>query len=267
MFSIEAQSRLNAVTVYFKEFWNKLDVLAIILFFVGFALRFFPTAECFCAARIILSIDLAIWYIRSLSMFVALKQLGPQLVMIGEMVHNLVDFYLLFNFLFLFFKVQDLKFFVLFLIVFMMAYGVSSYRLIYGVQNFSWHLPRIIVNHVFWQIFGEFSSLETFASIRINKDFELNHDIFFFLFVCLYQDNYKANGYVAFFLLVAYMAVVSILLINLLIAMFRYLKQVRSSLSNEISAIVLKIDFEGEMDTLKLKRFTTFFDENYTLED
>jgi hypothetical protein len=63
------------------------------------------------------------------------------------------------------------------------------------------------------------------------------------------------------------MAVVSILLINLLIAMFRYLKQVRNSLSNEISTIVLKIDFEGETDTLNLKRFTTFFDENYTLED
>lgn len=73
---------------YFKSFWNQLDVLAIILFFVGFTLRFFPTSECFCAARIVLSFDLAIWFIRSLDMFTAVKRLGPKLVMIGEMVKN-----------------------------------------------------------------------------------------------------------------------------------------------------------------------------------
>ncbi|CAF2970713.1 unnamed protein product [Rotaria sp. Silwood2] len=175
MISTNTQSRRNAIITYFKNFWNELDILAIVVFFVGFILRFLPTVECFCAARIILSVDLAIWFIRSLSMFTALKQLGPKLVMIGEMV-------------------QDLKFFVLMLIVFILAFGVPSYSLIYGVQKFSWHLPRIILNHGFWEIFGELNVLETFST----------------------------NGYIVFFLLVAYMAVVSILMINLLIAMFRY---------------------------------------------
>ena len=56
---------------------------------MGFTLRLLPSSECFCAARIILSVDLTIWFIRSLDIFAAVKQLGPKLVMIGEMVSNL----------------------------------------------------------------------------------------------------------------------------------------------------------------------------------
>lgn len=65
-----------------------MDVLAILLFLISFKLRVLPLPEYFCAARILLSIDLAIWFIRSLNMFAAIKQLGPKLVMIGEMVNN-----------------------------------------------------------------------------------------------------------------------------------------------------------------------------------
>ncbi|CAF3539975.1 unnamed protein product [Rotaria socialis] len=177
LFSIEAQSMRNVIRAYFKIFWNKLDVLAIVLFFVGFALRFFSTSECYCAARIVLSFDLAIWFIRSLDMFTAVKRLGPKLVMIGEMVN-------------------DLWFFMLMLTVFILAFGVSFYGLVHGVQEFSWHIPREILNLAFWQIFGELNALEIF------------------------ENNYRPNGYAAFVFLIAYMAIVSILLVNLLIAMF-----------------------------------------------
>jgi len=60
--------------------------LAILLFFIAFTLRFLPSSECYCAARIIFSVDLFIWYMRSLDIFAAVKRLGPKLVMIGEMV-------------------------------------------------------------------------------------------------------------------------------------------------------------------------------------
>ncbi|CAF2711036.1 unnamed protein product [Rotaria sp. Silwood2] len=92
LISIEAQSIRNVFTAYFKSFWNKLDVLAIFLFFLGIALRYIPTSECYCAARIVLSFDLSIWFIRTLDMFAAVKRLGPKLVMIGEMVNNLINF-------------------------------------------------------------------------------------------------------------------------------------------------------------------------------
>lgn len=75
-----------AIDVYFESFWNKLDALALILFYVGFGLRFVASTECFCFSRIFLSIDLTLWFIRSLDLFAAVKRLGPNLVMIESMV-------------------------------------------------------------------------------------------------------------------------------------------------------------------------------------
>lgn len=162
---MEAQSTRNAIAAYFKVFWNKLDVLAIILFIAGFILRFLPSSECYCAARILFSVDLSIWYIRSLDIFAAVKRLGPKLVMIGEMV--IINFFFFFRHYFSFYyQVNDLKFFMLMLTVFILAFGVSSYSLIYGIQEFSWHLPRRIVNLGYWQIFGELNALETFERKR-----------------------------------------------------------------------------------------------------
>jgi transient receptor potential cation channel subfamily M protein 2 len=83
---MEAISIRDATVAYFQIFWNVLDVLAIILFYIGFGLRFFPVAQCYCIARTVLAIDLTLWYIRTLEIFAAFKQLGPKLVMISEMV-------------------------------------------------------------------------------------------------------------------------------------------------------------------------------------
>lgn len=85
-FSGEAQSTHKKIAAYFNSFWNQLDVVAIGLFYVGFGLRFFPGAEMFCAARIVFSVDLTFWFMRTLNIFAAIKQLGPKLVMISEMV-------------------------------------------------------------------------------------------------------------------------------------------------------------------------------------
>ncbi|CAF1439584.1 unnamed protein product [Rotaria sp. Silwood1] len=177
LFSSEAQTTRNAIVQYFEVFWNQLDVLAIILFYVGFILRCLPLTECFCAARIVWSIDIAIWYIRSLDIFAAIKRLGPKLVMIGEMMN-------------------DLKFYMVLLIVFILGFGVSSHSLIYGTKEFSWHLPRELLHLSYWQIFGELDILSKF------------------------ENNYRATGNAVFILLVTYMAIASILLVNLLIAMF-----------------------------------------------
>ncbi len=89
---MEVQSMRGKIAAYFAIFWNKLDVLAIFLFFIAFILRFLPLNYCFCGARIILAIDLSIWYMRTLDIFSAIKRLGPKLVMIGEMVNEIFRF-------------------------------------------------------------------------------------------------------------------------------------------------------------------------------
>ena len=50
------------------------------------------------------------------------------------------------------------------LTVFILAYGVPAYSLIYGVQRFSWHIPRAILNLAYWQIFGELEVLDEIES-------------------------------------------------------------------------------------------------------
>jgi hypothetical protein len=151
------------MAAYFEVFWNKLDVIALILFCVGFTLRFIPSTECFCAARIALSIDLTIWFVRSMDLFAALKRLGPKLVMIGEMVPIAeISFRLLHRCSFFSFEINDLKFFMLMLTVFILGFGIASYSLVHGTQQFSWHMPREIINRAYWEIFGDLNSLDTF---------------------------------------------------------------------------------------------------------
>ncbi len=116
----------------------------------------------------------------------------------------------------MFSKAHDLKFFMLMLTVFILGFGVPSYALIYGTQEFTWHLPREIINLAYWQIFGELNSLEKFERKKDKELMLVLHDF------CFYSDQYSPNGYAVFILLVVYMALVSILLVNLLIAMFRY---------------------------------------------
>ncbi len=87
---MEVQSMYGKIMAYFAVFWNKLDALALVLFFLAFILRFLPLNHCFCAARILLAIDLSIWFIRTLDIFSAIKRLGPKLVMIGEMVNEII---------------------------------------------------------------------------------------------------------------------------------------------------------------------------------
>ncbi len=63
-------------------------------------------------------------------------------------------------------KVHDMKFYMIMLTVFILAYGVPAYSLIYGVQEFSWHIPRAVLNLAYWQIFGELEVLDEIESKR-----------------------------------------------------------------------------------------------------
>ena len=194
--SIELPNLSGKIRGYFSIFWNKMDVLSVLLFFVALILRYYPSKDCFCAARILLGIDLSIWYIRTLDIFSAIKQLGPKLVMIGEMVNITERERDEKKFAICLFEVHDMKFFMLMLTVFILAFGVPAHSLIYGVEEFTWHLPRDIFNIAYYQIFGELEILDKIAR------------------------DYKLSGYVLFVLHSLYLTVANVLLINLLIAMF-----------------------------------------------
>jgi len=66
------------------------------------------------------------------------------------------------------------------LTVFILAYGVPAYSLLYGVQKFSWHIPRAILNLAYWQIFGELEVLGDIESITFFlSKFRFDFSVFF----------------------------------------------------------------------------------------
>lgn len=74
---------------YIFDFWNILDVITILTFFIGIILKLVPQEsckDCLEASRIMLALNLMMFYFRMLDIFSVHKELGPKLVMIGRMV-------------------------------------------------------------------------------------------------------------------------------------------------------------------------------------
>lgn len=86
--------------------------------------------------RIIFSINCIIFYIRIMKLYTANSSLGPKLEMIKMMFAELTTFLLV-------------------VIVFLAAYGVSRHSLLYGRTEASWKIFTDILFHPYWQLYGE----------------------------------------------------------------------------------------------------------------
>lgn len=67
------------------SYWNWWDVIAIVLYFVGFVIRM---ANQRIEGRIVYAIDLMFFIVRILETFLVDEDIGPYVVMIGRMVSN-----------------------------------------------------------------------------------------------------------------------------------------------------------------------------------
>ena len=65
-------------------YWNFIDLISLVMFTIGVGLRFHPVT--LDAARIVLALDLMVFYVRILHICSASKLLGPKLIMIAKMV-------------------------------------------------------------------------------------------------------------------------------------------------------------------------------------
>ena len=62
---------------------------------------------------------------------------------------------------------------MLIIIVFLLAFGVSTYSLLHDVQKFSWHIPRHIINLAYWEIFGELDTVDDVKSLFLVKELHI----------------------------------------------------------------------------------------------
>lgn len=85
MFMSEGGKISQKIKVWFSDYFNISDFLAILMFFVGFGLRFGDPSVSV-AGRIFYCLNIIFWYVRLLDILAVNQQAGPYVMMIGKMV-------------------------------------------------------------------------------------------------------------------------------------------------------------------------------------
>ncbi|XP_061911812.1 transient receptor potential cation channel subfamily M member 4-like [Entelurus aequoreus] len=186
------------VRVYIKDVWNKCDLVAIILFVIGLVCRMFK--QTYQLSRDALCLDYMVFTLRLIHIFAIHKQLGPKIIIVGKMM-------------------KDVFFFLFFLMVWLMAYGVANQALIYANDPNLDRIFRRVFYRPYLHIFGQIPVEE----MDVGKQWDMP---------CTTNETLVGEGaepcrtmytnWLVVILLVVYLLVTNILLINLLIAMFSY---------------------------------------------
>lgn len=81
----EPRKLSQKLKVWFCEYWNVSDFLAILLFLAGLALRWLPEPYR-TAGRISYCLDLIFWFVRVMDLLAVNQHAGPYLTIITKMV-------------------------------------------------------------------------------------------------------------------------------------------------------------------------------------
>nr|XP_048314407.1 transient receptor potential cation channel subfamily M member 5 [Myodes glareolus] len=197
-FTDEDTRLVKKFTLYVEDNWNKCDMMAIFLFIVGVTCRMLPSV--FEAGRTVLAIDFMVFTLRLIHIFAIHKQLGPKIIIVERMM-------------------KDVFFFLFFLSVWLVAYGVTTQALLHPHDNRLEWIFRRVLYRPYLQIFGQIP-LDEIDEARVNCSL---HPLL--LENSASCPNLYAN-WVVILLLVTFLLVTNVLLMNLLIAMFSYTFQV-----------------------------------------
>ncbi|XP_031436819.1 transient receptor potential cation channel subfamily M member 4-like [Clupea harengus] len=197
-FLVGSMSLRQRLRLYSQDVWNMCDLVAIFLFVLGLCCRMFKrTYE---LGRGSLCLDYMVFTIRLLYIFAIHRQLGPMIIIVGKMM-------------------KDIFFFLFFLAVWIMAYGVANQALLYAYDPRPDRIFRRVFYMPYLHIIGEISAEE----VDTGKQWDMP---------CTDNRTLIAEGaepcrdtyanWLVVVLLMFFLLVTNILLINLLIAMFSY---------------------------------------------
>ncbi|WAR22942.1 TMP2L-like protein [Mya arenaria] len=128
---------LDKVKSHYTDVWNVTDTMVIVMFFIGVILRLVPrNDDTLDAARVVLAVTFVGFFLRLLHICSIHKQLGPKMVMIGNMI-------------------VDLLYFLVILMVFVISYAVAAQSILYPNSPLSWRTARQLVSKSYWNIYGE----------------------------------------------------------------------------------------------------------------
>ncbi|KAL2088932.1 hypothetical protein ACEWY4_015831 [Coilia grayii] len=202
-FTDEDINILKKLKLYVEDNWNKCDMVAICLFVVGLSCRMVEST--YEAGRTVLALDFMVFTLRLIHIFAIHKQLGPKIIIVERMM-------------------KDVFFFLFFLSVWLIAYGVTTQALLHpNDPRLDWVFRRALYRpylHIFGQI--PLEEIDAARMPEMNCTVEIEEIIQGTLPPC---PNIYAN-WLVILLLVIYLLVTNVLLLNLLIAMFSYTFQV-----------------------------------------
>ncbi|NXX16605.1 TRPM5 protein, partial [Podargus strigoides] len=199
----EDTNLMKKFKLYVEDNWNKCDMVTIFLFITGVTCRMLNST--FQAGRTILAIDFMVFTLRLIHIFAIHKQLGPKIIIVERMM-------------------KDVFFFLFFLSVWLIAYGVTTQALLHPNDSRVEWIFRRVLYRPYLQIFGQIPLDEIDTSRMYPRNCTFNP-------LQVLQDNSPScpNSYanwLVILLLVTFLLVTNVLLMNLLIAMFSYTFQV-----------------------------------------
>ncbi|XP_067351437.1 transient receptor potential cation channel subfamily M member 7-like isoform X1 [Channa argus] len=196
MFMSEAGKISQKIKVWFSDYFNVSDFLAIVSFFIGFGLRF-AGGSAFIPGRTAYCLNIIFWYVRLLDILAVNQQAGPYVMMIAKMVANM--FYI-----------------VVIMAIVLLSFGVPRKAILYPNEEPSWTLAKDVVFQPYWMMYGEVYAYEIDACANDSQVLSL----------C------GPAVWLTPFLQAVYLFVQYILMVNLLIAFFNNVYIQVKSISN-----------------------------------
>ncbi|XP_066913426.1 transient receptor potential cation channel subfamily M member 2-like [Clytia hemisphaerica] len=81
---------------WWKQAWNKMDLVAILLFYTALGFRLSGNKQIIEIGRVLYTLDLMVWILRLLDFFSVNKKLGTYVVMIKKMTADVLNFVVIF---------------------------------------------------------------------------------------------------------------------------------------------------------------------------
>lgn len=88
MFMSEAGKISQKIKVWFSDYFNVSDFVAIVTFFIGFGLRL-GGGDAFIPGRTVYCLNIIFWYVRLMDILAVNQQAGPYVMMIAKMVSEM----------------------------------------------------------------------------------------------------------------------------------------------------------------------------------
>ncbi|KAG7268500.1 hypothetical protein CRUP_025892 [Coryphaenoides rupestris] len=198
MFMSEAGKISQKIKVWFSDYFNVSDFLAIVTFFAGFGLRL-AGGQAFIPGRTVYCLNIVFWYVRLLDILAVNQQAGPYVMMIAKMVANM--FYI-----------------VVIMAIVLLSYGVPRKAILYPEEEPSWTLAKDVVFQPYWMMYGEVYAYEIDVCANNTEP--------------LIKKLCTSSVWLTPLLQAVYLFVQYILMVNLLIAFFNNIYLQVKSISN-----------------------------------